>query len=115
VVPIPKVFRVRPKATRTAFCLKIAESTEALIEAGGASNADPLKALVDDMRKAIGAAREIRTPDPIITNDVLYQLSYCGPVGRRAAGDASRTAPLSMPVFPILAIRPTGAATAQVG
>lgn len=28
----------------------------------------------------IGAAREIRTPDPIITNDVLYQLSYCGPV-----------------------------------
>ena len=25
-----------------------------------------------------GAAREIRTPDPIITNDVLYQLSYCG-------------------------------------
>jgi hypothetical protein len=30
-----------------------------------------------------GAAREIRTPDPIITNDVLYQLSYCGPVGQR--------------------------------
>jgi hypothetical protein len=27
----------------------------------------------------IGAARGIRTPDPIITNDVLYQLSYCGP------------------------------------
>jgi hypothetical protein len=27
-----------------------------------------------------GAAREIRTPDPIITNDVLYQLSYCGSV-----------------------------------
>jgi hypothetical protein len=25
-----------------------------------------------------GAAREIRTPDPIITNDVFYQLSYCG-------------------------------------
>jgi hypothetical protein len=32
----------------------------------------------------IGAARGIRTPDPIITNDVLYQLSYCGvrPDGR---------------------------------
>jgi hypothetical protein len=30
----------------------------------------------------LGAARGIRTPDPIITNDVLYQLSYCGP--RRA-------------------------------
>jgi hypothetical protein len=26
----------------------------------------------------IGAARGIRTPDPVITNDVLYQLSYCG-------------------------------------
>ncbi len=25
-----------------------------------------------------GAARGNRTPDPIITNDVLYQLSYCG-------------------------------------
>ena len=30
-----------------------------------------------------GAARGIRTPDPIITNDVLYRLSYCG-VLRRA-------------------------------
>jgi hypothetical protein len=28
-------------------------------------------------RKA-GAARGIRTPDPVITNDVLYRLSYCG-------------------------------------
>ena len=36
----------------------------------------------------IGAAREIRTPDPIITNDVLYQLSYCGPVDQRCAGGA---------------------------
>jgi hypothetical protein len=26
----------------------------------------------------IGAARGIRTPDPLITNEVLYQLSYCG-------------------------------------
>ena len=25
-----------------------------------------------------GAAEGTRTPDPIITNDVLYQLSYCG-------------------------------------
>jgi hypothetical protein len=108
------VFRVRHKTTRTAFCLKIAESTEAWIEAGRASHADPLKALLDDMRKPIGAAREIRTPDPIITNDVLYQLSYCGPVERRAGGGASRTASLSMPVFPILAIRPTGAAKARV-
>jgi hypothetical protein len=29
--------------------------------------------------KLIGAARGIRTPDPLITNEVLYQLSYCGP------------------------------------
>ena len=26
----------------------------------------------------VGAARGIRTPDPVITNDVLYRLSYCG-------------------------------------
>jgi hypothetical protein len=31
-----------------------------------------------------GAARGIRTPDPIITNDVLYRLSYCG----HARGDS---------------------------
>src|ERR1700704_6644614 len=30
------------------------------------------------LQPAPGAARGIRTPDPIITNDVLYQLSYCG-------------------------------------
>ena len=29
-------------------------------------------------RTRCGAARGTRTPDPIITNDVLYQLSYCG-------------------------------------
>ena len=27
-----------------------------------------------------GAAGGARTPDPVITNDVLYQLSYCGAV-----------------------------------
>jgi len=32
-----------------------------------------------------GAARGIRTPDPIITNDVLYQLSYCG-IGAKKRG-----------------------------
>ncbi len=26
----------------------------------------------------ICTAGGIRTPDPVITNDVLYQLSYCG-------------------------------------
>lgn len=32
-----------------------------------------------------GAARGIRTPDPLITNEVLYQLSYCGGDGSREA------------------------------
>jgi hypothetical protein len=31
-----------------------------------------------DFTKKNGAAEGTRTPDPIITNDVLYQLSYCG-------------------------------------
>ena len=31
-------------------------------------------------RKLVGAASVIRTRDPIITNDVLYRLSYCGTV-----------------------------------
>ncbi len=30
------------------------------------------------MLESLGAARGIRTPDPLITNEVLYQLSYCG-------------------------------------
>ena len=30
------------------------------------------------MFRESGAARGIRTPDPLITNEVLYQLSYCG-------------------------------------
>ena len=29
-------------------------------------------------QEGCGAAEETRTPDPIITNDVLYQLSYSG-------------------------------------
>jgi hypothetical protein len=29
-------------------------------------------------RTDTGAANRIRTCDPVITNDVLYQLSYCG-------------------------------------
>lgn len=28
-----------------------------------------------------GAANRTRTCDPVITNDVLYQLSYCGDAG----------------------------------
>ncbi len=31
-----------------------------------------------DVKGRNGAARGIRTPDPLITNEVLYQLSYCG-------------------------------------
>ena len=39
-----------------------------------------------------GAARGIRTPDPVITNDVLYRLSYCGgPCSSRAQRDGLKT------------------------
>jgi hypothetical protein len=38
-----------------------------------------LAASLINQEPEFGAARGIRTPDPIITNDVLYQLSYCGP------------------------------------
>jgi hypothetical protein len=34
-------------------------------------------------KHASGAAEGTRTPDPIITNDVLYQLSYSGHCERR--------------------------------
>lgn len=50
----------------------------------------PLKALekVTDHRVYFGAAEGTRTPDPIITNDVLYQLSYSGTgfCGRQKSG-----------------------------
>ncbi len=36
-------------------------------------------------RRVGGAAEGTRTPDPIITNDVLYQLSYSGLVARYLA------------------------------
>jgi hypothetical protein len=42
--------------------------------------------------RASGAARGIRTPDPIITNDVLYQLSYCG-MRARSAGSVNVVGP----------------------
>ena len=43
---------------------------------------------MDGGGEGYGAARGNRTPDPIITNDVLYQLSYCGAHARalRSAG-----------------------------
>jgi hypothetical protein len=38
---------------------------------------------MNDFMVLRGAANRIRTCDPVITNDVLYQLSYCGgPCGR---------------------------------
>jgi hypothetical protein len=37
---------------------------------------DPNNSVI--FRVLTGAARGIRTPDPLITNEVLYQLSYCG-------------------------------------
>src|SRR3954465_15105205 len=41
--------------------------------------------------KKRGAANRTRTCDPVITNDVLYQLSYCG--GPNAAAGVSRQRP----------------------
>ena len=43
------------------------------------------------MRREIqnGAAEGTRTPDPIITNDVLYHLSYSGPVAPKSHGCAA--------------------------
>ena len=38
-----------------------------------------------------GAARGIRTPDPVITNDVLYRLSYCGGPSSSRPGDSLKT------------------------
>ena len=40
---------------------------------------------ISDINLRSGAAEGTRTPDPIITNDVLYQLSYSGPVARHLA------------------------------
>src|SRR3954466_4732557 len=56
----------------------------------------------DEMIRGTGAARGIRTPDPVITNDVLYQLSYYGEPCRSRA----------MPV-PIHALLISG--TARIG
>jgi hypothetical protein len=33
---------------------------------------------MDVLGREAGAAKRIRTPDPRITNALLYQLSYCG-------------------------------------
>lgn len=43
------------------------------------------------MIEIAGAANRTRTCDPVITNDVLYQLSYCG--GPNAASGVSRQRP----------------------
>ena len=40
------------------------------------------------MTENIGAARGIRTPDPLITNEVLYQLSYCGARASKRCSEA---------------------------
>jgi hypothetical protein len=41
-------------------------------------NASKQKACCSAIEKRAGAANRTRTCDPVITNDVLYQLSYCG-------------------------------------
>ena len=51
----------------------------------------------NEFKQVSGAAEGIRTPDPIITNDVLYQLSYRGALGawpaRRRRCAAKNAAP----------------------
>ena len=44
----------------------------------------------DNLFLKVGAAEGIRTPDPIITNDVLYQLSYSGTINRLIASQSNR-------------------------
>ena len=53
-------------------------NARALDEACGAVTAEAAKSTSEGMDWGAGAARGIRTPDPVITNDVLYRLSYCG-------------------------------------
>ena len=43
-----------------------------------AANCAALREVIIDVGESSGAARGIRTPDPLITNEVLYQLSYRG-------------------------------------
>jgi hypothetical protein len=51
-----------------------------------------------EIELSAGAARGIRTPDPIITNDVLYQLSYCG--FAKKTKDLGKIASPSKPLVP---------------
>ena len=62
------------KVVSFARCAKAREApvNEWLTEVGGFEAFNAAKA------RETGAAGGTRTPDPIITNDVLYQLSYCG-------------------------------------
>src|SRR3954462_11444657 len=55
------------------------------------------------VRDGNGAARGIRTPDPLITNEVLYQLSYCGvTIVRSEEGDLiASTLPLGKAGAPL--------------
>ncbi len=54
-----------PTADLGGLCLKPAERPASLLDEF-------------DILWKRGAGEETRTPDPIITNDVLYQLSYTG-------------------------------------
>src|SRR5215217_4192636 len=60
------------------------ELSEAPLEADAPCLCFGGRVAAESLEKA-GAARGIRTPDPIITNDVLYRLSYCG-IGANGAG-----------------------------
>ena len=60
------------------------ETFRALSDAGKAKPPCPLGPAASALRGKNGAGEGTRTPDPIITNDVLYQLSYTGILPARA-------------------------------
>jgi hypothetical protein len=71
IAPLHAGHRVRRgllAQTQPSLQYRIARSSRA--KAGGRATRSP--------KAKHGAARGTRTPDPVITNDVLYQLSYCG-------------------------------------
>jgi hypothetical protein len=55
------------QAARSSECIQTQEQYD-----------DMQNVLQNDNTRSAGAANRIRTCDPVITNDVLYQLSYCG-------------------------------------
>ena len=69
-------------------CLKKSSQVFPTLRAGSSRFDCPEGHIGLGAKKGSGAAEGTRTPDPIITNDVLYQLSYSGLVAVRLARTA---------------------------